>query len=508
MKQVLLEVKNLTKIYEGGILANHNINFNVEKGEIHSLVGENGAGKSTLMKILCGMEQLTSGTIYFENKKINLKSPQKAIEKGIGMVYQHFMLIESFNAITNITLGLRKNNFFINNKKVVEEVKKLALKYKFEIDFDKKVKDMSVSMKQKIEILKILYRKAKLIILDEPSAVLTPLETEELFEKLLELKKSGITIIFISHKLDEVKKISDRITVLRQGSTRGTFKNNEIDKEEIAKLMVENDVFFNYQKNILNPKDTILKVENLCYRNEMKIDVLDNLSFVVRRSEIVAIAGVEGNGQSELINIIVGKLKNFNGEVYINDNRIKKLNIHEIRKNGLSYVTEDRMFDGCSDVMTISENLISNNIDNFGNKFGLLKNKEIKSYADKLIDEYKIKTKNRFQKIGSLSGGNIQKVIVAREFNMKGDLIILNQPTRGVDIGAISFIHSKILDLCLNNKAILLLSANLDEILSLSDRILVMNKGKIVASLSNYPKLSEETLGLYMLGLKKEGENK
>lgn len=508
MRQVLLEVKNLTKIYDGGILANHNINFDVEVGEIHSLVGENGAGKSTLMKILYGIESLTSGSIYFQGKELFLSSAEKAIEKGIGMVHQHFMLIESFDAILNITLGLKKNNFFINNKKVISEVKELASKYNFEIDFGKKVKDMNVSMKQKIEILKILYRRAKLIILDEPTAVLTPQETEELFERLLELKKNGITIIFISHKLDEVKKISDRITILKSGSTKGTFKNNEISEEEIARLMIGNETTFEHQKRQQVPKDTILKINNLSYVDNFNVEKLNNINLEVKKGEIVGIAGIEGNGQNELVNIIVGNIKNFRGEIFINNKDVKPLNIFKIRRNGLSYVAEDRMIDGCSDIMSLSENLISNNVDCFVNKIGLLDFEKIKKYTDKLIYEFDIKAKDGFQKIGSLSGGNIQKAIIAREFKMNSDLIVLNQPTRGVDIGAISFIHSKIFEMRSSYKGILLLSANLDELLSLSDRILVMYKGKVVVCLSNYPKLTEEKLGMYMLGLKKEAGEK
>ena len=496
----LLEVKDVTKIYEGGVLANHNVNFTVDQGEIHALVGENGAGKSTLMKMLYGLEDVTSGQIYLNGEELKMSSSKEAIAHGIGMVHQHFMLVDSLTGAENMMLGLKKTSFITNRRREIEITNEVAKKYNFEIDASRRVRDMSVGMKQKLEILKILYRSAKLIILDEPTAVLTPQETEELFERLLELKERGMTIIFISHKLNEIKRISDRITVLKGGVTKGTYLTKDVSEEEISNLMVGREISFAYEKEPVKPGEEVLRVENLKYVDKFKIPKLSGVSF----KEIVGIAGVEGNGQSELISIITGNMQAISGKVFLNGKDITKQSIPHIRKEGMSHVPEDRMLDGCASEMSVQENLTVSNIDTFANQFGMIQKGKIKEFCKNQIVEFNVKTKDENQPIGSLSGGNIQKVIIAREFKADSDLLVLNQPTRGVDVGAISFIHSKILEMRSNNKAILLVSADLNELISLSDRIIVMHKGKIAGMLSNSPKVTEQELGLYMLGLKKQ----
>lgn len=443
----LLEVRDVTKIYEGGVLANHNVNFTVDEGEIHALVGENGAGKSTLMKMLYGLESVTSGHIYLHGKELKLQSSKDAIAQGIGMVHQHFMLIDSLTGAENMMLGLKNTRFVSNRKRDIQITNEIAKKYNFEIDASRKVRDMSVGMKQKLEILKILYRQAKLIILDEPTAVLTPQETEELFEKLLDLKQRGMTIIFISHKLNEVKQISDRITVLKNGVTQGTYWTKDVSEEEISNLMVGREITLEYEKDPVELGETVLKVENLIYVDKFKIPKLSNVSMEVRKGEIVGIAGVEGNGQSELISIITGNMRAMKGKVYLNGKDISRESVTNIRKYGMSHVPEDRMIDGCAPEMSVEENLTVSNIDNFVNKFGMIQKKKLKAFCKEQIREFMVKTKDETQAIGSLSGGNIQKAIIAREFKANSDLLVLNQPTRGVDIGAISFIHSKILEM-------------------------------------------------------------
>lgn len=500
----LLEVKDVTKIYEGGVLANHNVNFTVDEGEIHALVGENGAGKSTLMKMLYGLESITSGHIYLNGQELKLQSSKEAIEHGIGMVHQHFMLVDSLTGAENMMLGLEKTSFVSNKKRDIELTDEVAKKYNFDIDASRRVRDMSVGMKQKLEILKILYRSAKLIILDEPTAVLTPQETEELFERLMELKKLGMTIIFISHKLNEVKRISDRITVLKGGVTKGTYLTKDVSEEDISNLMVGREITFEYDKEDMDSGETVLKAENVVYVDKFKIPKLSGVSLEVKKGEIVGIAGVEGNGQSELISIITGNMRALEGKILLNGKDITNESVTNIRKIGMSHVPEDRMIEGCAPEMSVQENLTVSNIDSFANKFGMIQAAKVKEHCKEQIREFNVKTQDENQNIGSLSGGNIQKAIVAREFKAPSDLLVLNQPTRGVDVGAISFIHSKILEMRSHNKAILLSSADLNELISLSDRILVMHKGKIVGALNNKPKVTEQELGLYMLGIKKQ----
>lgn len=505
----ILEVKNLTKVYGGGILANHNISFSIEKGEIHALVGENGAGKSTLMKMLFGMEEITSGDIYFEGKKVNFESSKDAIECGIGMVHQHFMLVPSLTVAENLTLGIeRKKGFIIDKKRCIKDTEDIAKKYKFNIDSKKKVRDISIGMKQKLEILKVLYRGAKVIILDEPTAVLTPQETEELFEQLINLKNQGFTIIFISHKLNEVKRLSDRLTVLKSGKSMGTYNVNELTEEEISKLMVGRQVSLKYNKKTNKPKNVFLEVKNLNYTDRFSVKRIDDVSFSIKNSEVLGIAGVEGNGQSEIIEVIAGLLKQDSGSIFYKSKDVTKTNVSHRRKMGISHVSEDRLSNGCAGELPLSDNFISTMSSEFTNSFGIINYKKVEKFTDGLINKFKVKTKNGKQVIKYLSGGNIQKAIVAREFSVNSDVLLVNQPTRGVDVGAIELIHEKILHMRDNNKSIVLVSADLTELIGLSDRIIVLYKGKIVGHIRDTKSITEQDLGLYMLGLKSDSEDK
>ncbi len=505
----ILEVKNITKIYEGGIIANHNINFSVREGEIHALVGENGAGKSTLMKILFGIESVTSGDIYFKGEKVHFTSSKDAIEKGLGMVHQHFMLIPSFTVAENLMLGVEKTKMgvFTDAASCINEASNIAKKYNFQIEPKKLVRDISVGMKQKLEILKALYRGAKVLILDEPTAVLTPQETDQLFEQLINLKKQGFTIIFISHKLNEVKRISDRLTILKSGMSMGTYNVNEITENEISKLMVGHQVILKYNKKEIKFGNKLLKVSDLVYTDKFGVCKLQGISLSVKSGEILGIAGVEGNGQSEFASIISGLLKPDAGNIYMNGKNITGSSPGDLRNFGLAHVPEDRMDNGCILDLPLDDNMVANKFRDFTN-MGMMDFNKIDDFVKKLVIEFNIKTKDVKTKLKGLSGGNMQKAVVAREFTSGAKILLINHPTRGIDVGAEELIHNKMLNMREEGCAILLISADLTELLALSDRIVVFNKGKIVGHLTNIKNTTEEELGLYMLGLKEDKEFK
>jgi simple sugar transport system ATP-binding protein len=504
MEHDLLELRNLTKIYPGGVLANHNISFGVREGEIHAVVGENGAGKSTLMKMIFGMESVTSGQIFLRGEEVKFTCSRDAIARGLGMVHQHFMLVDSFTGSENLSLGLRQGGFFTNARRENTLARELAQKYGLEIDASRRIRDMSVGMKQKLEILKILYRKARIIILDEPTAVLTPQEMEELFDRLLALKKQGMTIIFISHKLGEVKRLSDRLTILKGGRTMGTFDTATVSIEEISNRMVGRVISFKYDKAPVTPSRELLETADLRYKDKFGVMKLNGVSLKVRDSEIVGIAGVEGNGQSELVGIITANIRAQAGRVRYRGQDISNAAIGEVRAAGVSYVPEDRMFNGCAAPMSIQENLVASNIDTFARKSRIIDLKKAREHSRELIRRFSVKTPGENTVISNLSGGNIQKVIVAREFSAGSSLLVLDQPTRGIDVGAISFIHHKILEMREAGVGILLVSVDLNELIALSDRILVMFKGEVVAELDNTIPVDEKEVGLYMLGLKRQ----
>ncbi len=494
MSNKVLEMKNIMKIYPNGVVAVEDVTLELEKGEIHALLGENGAGKSTLMKVLFGIESPEQGQIILNGTEITLKSPQEAISKGIGMVHQHFMLVPSLTVAENIVLGVEpKNGIFIDMNKAVELSDNIAKKYNFDIDVTLKVEELPVGIKQKVEILKALYRGADILILDEPTAVLTPQETDELFVQLKKLKEDGHTIIFISHKLDEIKSICDRATIMRNGKSKGTHNVSDISTSEMSRLMVGRDVVLSFDKKPVSLKETVMKVRNLTVLGSTGIKRVDDLSFDLKAGEIFGIAGVEGNGQSHLI------------EIKVFDKDIRNISIYGIRKLGLAHIPEDRMTLGCAANMNIMDNILSNQYDSpeFSGKL-MLKTKKIESRVNGLIKEYLVKCKSYKQNVGMLSGGNIQKVVVAREFSTDPKIIIANQPTRGIDVGAASFIRQRIIEFRDAGCAVILISADLNEVFELSDRLAVMYKGSFAGVFSDVKNLTEEELGKYMLGIKKD----
>lgn len=508
MSEYVLELKNIMKLYSNGVVANRDVNFQLKEGEIHAIVGENGAGKSTLMKILFGMEQPTSGEILFKGERVNIDSANKAIELGIGMVHQHFMLVPSFTIAQNMILGMEPHiGIRVDYNKATKMIEELSNIYNFHLDPNLKAMELSVGMKQKVEILKALLRGANILILDEPTAVLTPQETEELFIQLKNLKDKGHTIIFISHKLREVKSICDRVTIIRKGMTKGTYNVSDVSEQEISRLMVGRDVVLKYNKASNEMGEPVLKIKTLnCENSEGKV-VLNNINFTVNRGKILGIAGVEGNGQRELINIITGQKRNYTGEALFKEKSICNMTIQELRRFGMSYVPEDRMTQGVAGGAFIKENLIANRYDKKEMRKGLLlDSKKVNKLAEELVEGYDIVCKTPEQKVESLSGGNIQKVVVARECSVNPEVLIAEQPTRGVDVGAAEIIHKEIVKLRDEGAAVLLISADLNEAMELSDSLMVMYDGEIVAYIDNPSQTTEEELGLFMLGIKKQGQ--
>lgn len=506
----VVQMKGITKVYPNGIAANQGVDFNVMRGEIHALMGENGAGKSTLMKMLFGLEQPTEGEIIINGEKVSLSSPNVAISKGIGMVHQHFMLVPSLTVAENMVLGMepkKGNKLFINYKKAVEITEEYSKKYNLFVDPHAKVRDIPVGMKQKVEILKALVRGAKILILDEPTAVLTTQETEELFKELIHLKEQGYTLIFISHKLNEIKQITDRLTIMRGGKSMGVHETANISKEEISRLMVGRDVVLTVEKEKAEPTDVVLSVRNLEYTNEWNKKMLDNMSFDVRKGEILGIAGVEGNGQRELVEMLFNLNVPNNGSAKVNGKNILGLPQREIRDMGVSLIPEDRMTFGIAGAGTIEENLMSDRASEKKYNNGVLFNlKAMHEDSDQLIKDYKVLCKSRRQQVGMLSGGNIQKVVVAREFSSEPVLIIADQPTRGIDVGATEFIRKKLVELSREGAAVLLVSADLNEVMELSDSLIIMYNGKIAAYFEDTSVLNDTVMGEYMLGLKQQDD--
>lgn len=506
MSNNVLEMKNIMKIYPNGVVAVEDVTLELKKGEIHALLGENGAGKSTLMKVLFGLELPEQGKIILNGNEITLKSPQDAIKKGIGMVHQHFMLVPSLTVAENIVLGIEpKNKMFIDMDKAIEMSDSIAKKYNFDIDVTTKVEELPVGILQKVEILKALYRGADILILDEPTAVLTPQETDELFVQLKKLREDGHTIIFISHKLDEIKSICDRATIMRNGKSMGTYNVSDISTTEMSKLMVGRDVIMTFDKKPTQLKEIVLRVRNLNVIGATGMKRVNDLSFDIKAGEIFGIAGVEGNGQGHLVEALTGLTKKYTGEIKIFDKNINRSSIHSIRKLGVAHIPEDRMTLGCAPNMNIMDNILSNQYESpeYSGKV-MLKIKKIESRVNALIKEYLIKCKSYKQNVGMLSGGNIQKVVVAREFSTGPKIIIANQPTRGIDVGAASFIRQRIIEFRDAGCAIILISADLNEVFELSDRLAVMYKGRFAGVFNDVKNLTEEELGEYMLGIKKD----
>ncbi|RUS47084.1 ABC transporter ATP-binding protein [Cohnella sp. AR92] len=507
MRETLLEMCNITKVYSNGVVANQKVNFSLAEGEIHAVAGENGAGKSTLMKMMFGMEEPSEGEIYLRGSRIRLQSPMDAIRLGIGMVHQHFMLVPSFTVAENMVLGMEpKKGVFLNQAEAARLTREFSFRYNLQVDPEEKVENLSVGMKQKVEILKALVRGARILILDEPTAVLTPQETEELFGQLKLMRENGHTIVFISHKLKEVKAICDRITIMRNGRTEGVFDIREVTEQEISRLMVGRDVVLKYAKSGREYGESVLQVRDLGYSKEGK-KVLGGINLSIREGEILGIAGVEGNGQAQLVEALTGRLEGDSGTVQVAGANISRFDIGEIRGLGVSYIPEDRMRQGTAKEASIVDNLISTVYNSKAwTRWGFQKRKKMAELTEEKIREFQIKASGPAQEIGMLSGGNMQKVVVARESSTAPRLLIAEQPTRGVDVGAAQLIHRKLLELKEEGCAILLISADLNEILELSDTLAVMYEGDMAACFERPSELTEEELGLYMLGIKKQDE--
>ncbi len=495
-----IQMIKIYKVYPPDVVALNGVDLSLEKGEIHSIVGENGAGKSTLMRILYGMIKPSAGTIMIDGRKVQISDPSQAMKLGIGMVHQEFMLIPSFKVFENVMLGQEISKMgFVNRKKAAEYVQRIIDKYGFGIDSNLPVSQLSVAAQQKVEIIKQLYRKADLLILDEPTAVLTPQESDELFEQIFRLKHQGKTIVFISHKLDEVLRISDRITVLRKGQKIATIENKNVDVNELAKMMIGKPISSKIQKSRSEPKEEILLVENLLVRKANR-EALKNVNLSVRSGEIVGIAGIEGNGQYELVQSIIGTIKPDGGRIIVNNVDVTELSIKERRKH-ICYVPQDRKYVGLALKATILENLIMTHHLKKEFQKGLFSMdwKKARSYAKKATEQFEVVHRNLNEQPMALSGGNQQKLVVAREFSLGYDLIVLDQPTRGLDIASTEYIRYLILQMRNAGKGVLLISADLDELLQLSDRLYVIRNGQIVAHLDP-SKTDIHTIGNYMLG--------
>lgn len=510
MKSEALKMDDITKIYPNGVIANDGISLMVHHGEIHALSGENGAGKSTLMKILFGEENPTSGKIYIDGKKAKIDNPSDALKLGIGMVHQHFMLVPSLSVLDNIILGEEPKNFlFTDYKKAKKEVLSLMNKFNMKINPDSLVKDLSVGQKQKLEILKILMRGAKILILDEPTAVLTPQETKELFVELKLLRDEHYTIIFISHKLNEVRELCSDITIIRRGKYKGSFSMSEISDDEISNLMVGRSVSSLIKKPVKHLGNSCLDITDLIIKDKDGVNVIDNINFSIKSGEILGIAGVEGNGQSQLVESITGSRNISSGKIKFNEIELPYGDIKKIRKLKISYIPEDRMTVGMAGNLSITENIIADKVDTnkFINKFGMLKLKSMKNYSNLLAKKYEILCKSTDIAVKSLSGGNIQKVVLARELDNSPELIIADQPTRGVDVGSSEYIREQLAKLSSEGCAILVVSSDLTELLAISDKIIVLADGKLTACINDCENTSEEDLGKYMLGVSKMSDD-
>lgn len=506
MAQEMILMENITKVYPNGFVANKDITLSIVKGEIHGLVGENGAGKTTLMKILFGIENQEEGKIFIKGQEVKIKDPLHAIALGVGMVHQHFMLVPSLTVAENIVLGMEpKKGIAFDMKKAVEMAREVSNKYNLGIDPLDIVDDISVGQKQKVEILKALIRGAEVLILDEPTAVLTPQETEELFLELKKLRDDGYTIVFISHKLNEVKEICDRVTVLRNGKMIGMKAIDEVSEQDISRMMVGRDVILTIEKDKAQPKKVVADIQHLYLKNSDGKEVIKDVNFTIRQGEIVGIVGVEGNGQNEITEVMTGLNTSYAGEVVIDGVNIRNLSIRKIREVGVSHISEDRMTYGAAANASVQDNLISDRYYKPEFNHGLLNHQKIATLSNDLIRDYKIRCDNLDQPVRMLSGGNIQKVIVAREFSSNMKVIVANQPTRGIDVGATEFIRRKLIEIAREqNVGVLLVSADLGEALETSDSIIVMHNGEIVAYFEDASQVTEFELGEYMLGINKQ----
>jgi general nucleoside transport system ATP-binding protein len=502
-EEPLLELKGITKRFPG-VVANDGVDFDLRKGEVHALLGENGAGKSTLMNILYGLYHPDEGEFLMDGKPLRISSPREAIDAGIGMVHQHFMLIPVMTVAENIVLAAEPTKGPLLDERAAEaRVRELSERFGLAVRPDAVIESISVGMQQRVEILKALYRGAEILILDEPTGVLTPQEAGELFEIVDSLKAEGKSIIFISHKLNEVLEIADRITVLRRGKTIETVPREGATEESLARLMVGRDVVLRVEKTPAQPGDPLLGVESLRVDDERGLEAVRGVSFEVRAGEIVGIAGVDGNGQSELIDAITGLRKPKEGHIRIGGRDLTRESPRELLDAGVGHIPEDRQRRGLVLDFNLAENIALHDYRKAPeSRFGWLFPKRLIARAKTLLDEFDVRGGGPLTQAGALSGGNQQKVIIAREVSRDPDVLVAAQPTRGLDVGAIEFVHRRLIEERDEGRAILLVSFELDEILSLSDRILVFYEGEIVAEFP--PEVSEEEIGFAMLGGKKE----
>ena len=495
-----LELKGISKSF-GNLQANNQIDLKVGKGEIHAILGENGAGKSTLMNIVYGLLQPDSGEILVDEKLVKILEPADAIKYGIGMVHQHFMLIPVFTVAENIALGREKSKFgIISFAEIKTKIKKLSDEFKFDIDPDAIIEDLPVGVQQRIEIIKALMYDAKVLILDEPTAVLTPQETDELLNVMKILKSRGTSIIFITHKLREVRAVADKITIIRLGKVVGT-QLPSASQEELANLMVGREVDLAPNKAAFNPGGNVLEINDLSIFNDSGRKVVSNLSLNIRAGEILAIAGVQGNGQSELARAIVNLEKHKSGSIKLDGKEILGSTVRDSLRAGIAYIPESRELDGLISTFSITENLILDvhDLEPAASR-GQLNRSYISENATTLVKEFDVRTQSIEANSSSLSEGNKQKVVLARELSREVKLVVAAQPTRGLDVGSIEFVYEKLLDERANKKAILLISSELDEVMELADRIAVIYKGEIVGVVDS--NVSREKLGLMMAGIK------
>ncbi len=500
----VIEMLGIRKEFPG-IVANDNITLQVKKGEIHALLGENGAGKSTLMSVLFGLYQPEKGCIKVKGKEVKINGPLDANELGIGMVHQHFKLVHNFTVLQNIILGMETvKGGFLKMEEAREKVIALSKKYRLMVDPDAYISDISVGMQQRVEILKMLYRDNEILIFDEPTAVLTPQEIDELMSIMKELVKEGKSIIFITHKLNEIKEVANRCSVLRRGRYIGTIDVKTTDKEQMSEMMVGRKVNLNIDKAEAKPTETVLKLENLKVKSKREGSttfVVDDVNFEVKKGEIVSIAGIDGNGQSELVQAITGLMKLDGGHVYLNGEDVTYKSIRYKNTHGIGHIPEDRHRHGLVLDYTVAENaVLQEYFEPTYQKGGFLRFGKIKEHANSLIEKFDIRSGQGARTIArSMSGGNQQKIIIGREIDRNPDLLIAVQPTRGLDVGAIEFVHKQLVKQRDAGSGVLLVSFELDEVMNLSDRILVMFEGKIVAELDP-KKTTQNQLGLYMAG--------
>ena len=503
--QYAIEMLNITKKFPG-IIANDNITLQLKKGEIHALLGENGAGKSTLMSVLFGLYQPEEGIIKKDGKVVSIKDPNDATALGIGMVHQHFKLVDVFTVLDNIILGAETTKCgFLQKKEARKKVEEISKRYGLNVDLDAKVEDITVGMQQRVEILKMLYRDNEILIFDEPTAVLTPQEIEELMATMKEFAREGKSILFISHKLNEIMEVSDRVSVLRKGKYIGTVNTSETTKQELSNMMVGRPVQLEVTKDEAKPAGEVLKVDHLCVHSHVqKRNAVNDVSFTVRAGEIVCIAGIDGNGQTEFVQGLTGLDKITGGTVELCGKNITHTSIRR-RGENMSHIPEDRHKHGLILDFTLEQNMVLQRyLEPQFQKAGFIKNAAVREYAQHLIDQYDVRSGQGPVTIArSMSGGNQQKAIIAREVDRDKSLIVAVQPTRGLDVGAIEYIHSQLVAERDRGKAVLLVSLELDEVMSLSDRILVMYEGQLVGQLN--PKTTTVAeLGLYMSGAKRD----